>query len=527
MSTGTVSDDGRYWAFISYSHKDAAFGRRLHRRLEAYAVPRRLAGQVAGGGIAVPRRLTPIFRDREEFPAAQDLSAEVRAALRESRSLIVVCSPAAAASPWVAREVELFRELHPGRPIFAAIREGDPKDSLPSALRLAGPDGQAIEPLAADFRRGHDGWELGLLKLVAGLLGVGLDALVRRDSQRRTRRVTAVTAGALAAMLVMAVLTVFALSARSEAERQRGEAEGLVEFMLTDLRTTLKGVGRLDAMTAVNERALRYYGDQDLSRLPPESLERRARVLHAMGEDDEDRGDHDAAVREFREASRTTAALLAAAPNDLDRIFNHSQSEFYLGWVDYARSRNASARPAFEEYKRLTDRLIEIAPGNAKYQQEAAFADGNLCSLDLRPPLDLQAAIRLCRSALARMQHIAKLADPPGDIVDALINRHAWLGDAYMAAGDPVRARMERLAQSHALDAEIAADPKSMKLKSVWVALQIALARLELSANSKANAKSRLTGALHVLQAMVKFDPANKSWRGQLDWVRSQLENLK
>jgi len=122
---GTVSDDGRYWAFISYSHKDAVFGRRLHRRLEAYALPRRLVGRLTAQG-AASRRLTPIFRDREELPAANDLSAEVRAALKASRCLIVVCSPAAAVSPWVAREVALFRELHPNRPILAAVREGDP-----------------------------------------------------------------------------------------------------------------------------------------------------------------------------------------------------------------------------------------------------------------------------------------------------------------------------------------------------------------------------------------------------------------
>ena len=51
-------------------------------------------------------------------------------------------------------------------------------------------------------------------------------------------------------MLVMGVLTAAALNARFEAERQRGEAEGLVGFMLTDLRHELKGFGRLDVMKA-------------------------------------------------------------------------------------------------------------------------------------------------------------------------------------------------------------------------------------------------------------------------------------
>jgi hypothetical protein len=275
---------GGYRAFISYSHRDAAFGRRLHRRLEGYRLPRRLAGRGGARGPA-PRRLVPIFRDREELPAAHDLTAQVRAALAASDSLVVVCSPNARGSPWVSREVEVFRALHPYRPVLAALIEGEPEEAFPEPLRTG-----EVEPLAADFRKGRDGPRLGLLKLVAGVAGVGLDQLVQRDAQRRLRAVTAVTAGALVLALGMGGLAAFALQQRAEAERQRAEAEGLIEFMLTDLRTRLKGVGRLDVLTAVSERALDYYADQELRRLPADSLERRARILHAIGEDDMERG---------------------------------------------------------------------------------------------------------------------------------------------------------------------------------------------------------------------------------------------
>src|SRR5580698_8728143 len=125
MADDAADAEPRYWAFISYSHKDAAFGRRLHRRLESYALPRRLVGRSTTQGV-VPRRLVPIFRDREELPAATDLSTEVRAALARSRCLIVICSPDTPGSAWVSREVELFRELHPERPILAALSDGEP-----------------------------------------------------------------------------------------------------------------------------------------------------------------------------------------------------------------------------------------------------------------------------------------------------------------------------------------------------------------------------------------------------------------
>src|SRR4051812_42232519 len=269
--------DVRYTAFLSYSHRDAAAAARLHRRLEAYRVPKRLVGADAPRG-PVPRRLWPIFRDREELPAASDLSETVRTALGQSGALVILCSPSAATSLWVAEEIETFRRLHSDRPILAAVLDGDPPDCFPAALRAFGKDGTWHEPLATDLRPGKDGRHLGLLKLVAGITGLGLDDLVQRDASRRVRRVTVVTIGAVVAMLIMAALAILALKARREAESERNEAEGLATFMLTDLRDRLRGVGRLDVMRAVNARALDYHNRQLELYDRPDDRIMRARV---------------------------------------------------------------------------------------------------------------------------------------------------------------------------------------------------------------------------------------------------------
>ena len=352
----------------------------------------------------------------------------------------------------MSREIALFRELHPDRPILAAVRDGEPHECFPPALLGRDASGAAIEPLAADFRRGHDGEHLALLKLVAGVLGLGLDELVQRDATRRNRRVTAVTAAALLAMIVMGVLTAFALNARSEADRQRAEAEGLVEYMLTDLRDKLKGVGRLDVMTAVNERALKYYSDQDLSKLSVRSLEQRAGILHVMGEDDEMRGKYDDALAELREARRTTAMLMAEAPGDPERIYAQAQSEFYLGEVDFERDRFAAAKPALVSYKKLVDRLISIDPVNPKYREELGYADSNLCTIALQKPVDPKAAIRHCTDALEQSQRAMQGRELTNKMKSDLIDHEAWLSDAYQANGDYAHARAERLAEARLLD---------------------------------------------------------------------------
>ncbi len=526
MSDNGAGNGARYWAFISYSHKDAAFGRRLHRRLESYTLPRRLVGRATPQG-TVPRKLAPIFRDREELPAANDLSAEVRAALAASRSLIVVCSPSSAASPWVGREIEAFRELHPDRPVLAAIRDGEPADCFPDALNRTGPDGAVLEPLAADFRKRQDGEQLGLLKLVAGIVGVGLDELVQRDALRRTRRVTAVTAGALAAMVIMGVLTVFAFTAQREAERQRGEAEGLVEYMLTDLRTELKGVGRLDVMSDVNKRALAYY-DREIrsSSLSESSRAQRARIQLALGEDDENRGDLVAALHRFNDAAATTRELLANSPNDPKLIFDQGQSEYYLGSVDYYRDDAPRAREKFLNYRRLAQKLVSLDPNNGAYHQEVAYAESNLCSLAFKAPQDLDSALRHCSEALAQSEQAKLRLGPTREIEDSLIDHHGWLADVYRARGDLKRALEERLAQERLLSRLMDSKPSDMTLKESWVALQIALALLEKADGQQKQANDRLKSTLTLIDLMIAFEPRNKHWRDQKDWIDKELSKL-
>lgn len=56
----------RYRAFICYSQRDKAAADKLHRLLEAWRAPLGVAGK-AGRWAAIPEKLSPVFRDREEL----------------------------------------------------------------------------------------------------------------------------------------------------------------------------------------------------------------------------------------------------------------------------------------------------------------------------------------------------------------------------------------------------------------------------------------------------------------------------
>lgn len=465
---------GRFSAFISYSHEDMAAAAKLQQKLERYRLPK----QVAAEHLNSRRTLGPIFRDREDLAAGTSLSAAIRDAISRTDCLILLCSPAAAKSRWVAAEIALFRELHPTKPILSAIIAGNPAEAFPAALLVDG-----NEPLAADFRAEADGPQLGFLKIVAGVAGVPLDALIQRDAQRKLRRVMAITAVAVTAMIIMGTMTLFALQARNEAARQRAAAEGLVEFMLTDLRETLRGVGRPDAMTVVNAEALEHYSAQgDLASLPPESLERRARVILAMGEDDTVAGRPELAERKYVEAHRTTAALLALTPKSPDSIFAHAQSEFYVGQSALLRGDRPTALRHWTAYRDLAERLAIVEPNTVRSQMELGYSEGNLCDFHSRDSGDLAISLRHCVAAIDHEQKALALEPSNRKIKQDLANRYGWAANVKRRLGAFNDVVGLRKTEAKLMQELVNADPRNVEyaLRNSWAQIGMADAHIAL-----------------------------------------------
>jgi len=437
----------RYWAFVSYSHEDARWGRWLHRQLEAYAVPRAMVGTPTPAGPA-PRHFRPSFRDRDELGAAARLGDQLRQALRDAAWLIVVCSPAAARSKWVAEEIRAFKATHGEDRVLAVIVAGEPfasddplradqecfPEPLRSRLEADGAVGGRIEPTAADLRPGKDGRRGALLKLLAGMLGTDLDRLVQRDLRRRHQRLTMLTAASVAISAVLAGLAVVALQERNEAIAQRGQAEGLIEFMVGDLRRTLEPAGRLDALDAIGGRALTYYAAQRSHGLDAESLGRRARVLHMLGSIRSQRGDLPGALALFRQADDSTGELLARSPRNPGRIYDHAQSAYWVGYVAFERGQDDVALGQWRKYEQLAEELVSIDPKNQDWRAEVGSANMDLGAVMFRDGRADDAVAAYAR-ALAIGRSLA--ASPPErrdrqwDVADT----YEWLADAEVRRG--------------------------------------------------------------------------------------------
>ncbi|WP_114227583.1 MULTISPECIES: toll/interleukin-1 receptor domain-containing protein [Sphingomonas] len=511
----------RYWAFLSYSHADAGHADWLHRALERFRVPPELVGRRTERFL-VPRTLAPIFQDRSELAASGDLGGDINDMIEGSRHLIVLCSPATVASRWVNAEIRAFKRLRPDGKVLAAIVGGEPhsadpaSECLPAALserydargRLVGDD---AEPIAADLRAEADGRDMGLLKLVAGMLDVRLDELVQREEQQRHRRWMLVSAGSIAGMLLTTGLAVVALQARDEARDQRRQAESLVGFMIGDLKDKLEPVGRLDALDAVGGKVLNYYEHQDKAGLSDEALGQRSRALTLMGDIAQRRGDLARALALYREGLASTTEALRRDPANPQRLFDQAQNVFWIGNLAATQGRYDEAGARFTDYRALADRMIAAEPANVKWQLEGIYADSNLGVLALQT--------RHSREAATRFGHVLKplgtlrRADPANaDYASLEIEARGDLADALERSGQLPAAVAERMRQLATLQQALAPAPdNSLLLEKELVALR-SLAREQAAVGDRVAALAISGRGVALADLLVRRDPANGNW---------------
>ena len=185
-----------YFAFISYKREDEQWAAWLQHKLEHYRLPSNLNGRTD-----LPREIRPVFRDTSELTPG-NLPRQIREALEQSRYLIVVCSPRAARSEWVNREVETFIAL--GRTdciipfiVDGTAHAGNPeRECFPPALRAL-PAEQELLGAGID----EMGREAAAVKVVARMFGLRFDTLWQRYERDRRKQRRIVVAGLLALLL--------------------------------------------------------------------------------------------------------------------------------------------------------------------------------------------------------------------------------------------------------------------------------------------------------------------------------------
>ena len=500
----------RYKAFISYSHADERPAAWLHGALERYRVPRQLAAKHE----LQSRRLAPIFRDREELSASTSLSESIESALADSDNLIVICSPAAAASRWVNLEIERFIALGRAARVFCLIVDGEDEQAFPPALRGA-------LPLAADIRPSGDSRHDAKLKLIAGILGFGFDELKQREQHYRYQRLGLLAGLSATIALTMAVLLAVALAARDDADRRRAQAEDLISFMIVDLRNQLEPLGRLDILDAVGDEAVAFYGKLEPDDLSDDVLATRARALRQVGEVRAAQGRMDAAQTSFSQSLTLAQALSKRDPENDALLFEEGQAHFWLGFVELRRSLIDSALRSFQEYARISDALLERQPSNFDYRLEASYAQSNLGTMALAQGTLAEAGAYFERAVTLNEQLLREQPDNMALHHD-LAEGFSWLGAVANRSGNPQRA-ISWYERELAKREQVAGAETDMAYRYSLEGTRSLLAQELFMVDARARARGLAAASLDGMRRLVSHDPSNLEWHRMRNSARLML----
>lgn len=315
------------------------------------------------------------------------------------------------------------------------------------------------------------------------------------------------------ALLIVAVgwLVYSTNQAKQESLQKRAQAEQLVEFMIEKLKDPLDSMGNLQLLDAVGKEAIDYYASLDPSELGEDSLARRSRALHMTGSIEDLRGNLDQAGQLYRAAFKTTEELLNRRPDDPTRIFDHSQSTFYLGSLDWRRGNFDEAEEAFIQYREFANQLIAIDPENLDWQGEVGFANSNLGTLYFNRGRVSEAILSISKAHVVFGNIVAKSANPEIWKLQ-LAQTHAWLADSYLYLGLLEQASNHRTAQSLIYQDILSETPDNLHVVSHLIRISRKLAIIKLSQGDIVAAQDFLEPSFMLAEDLLEFDPENTAW---------------
>lgn len=211
-----------YIAFISYKREDEAWAKWLQKKLEHYKLPTEIRKKNPDLEFyECPRH---VFKDTTDLSGGV-LAKAIKAGLDSSKFLIVICSPRAAKSEWVCKEVQEFIDSGREEYIIPFIIEGEPnaknieQECFPIALKsLVG------ERELLGININENGREAASVKVAARMFELSYDSLWQRFKKEGKRRKRNVLVALVFAIIVLLSIVAYGIWANNRMSIEKDKA---------------------------------------------------------------------------------------------------------------------------------------------------------------------------------------------------------------------------------------------------------------------------------------------------------------
>lgn len=312
--------------------------------------------------------------------------------------------------------------------------------------------------------------------------------------------------------------------ARDDVALRLNQAEGLLDFLMSDLWAKLEPMGRLDVLDDVGAQAVDYFAEAPRADWSDEEVSSRSQMLYNVGSVRLRQGELPEATQAFQESMELARELHERAPEDLDRLFALNQSLFWVGAGLRGQNRLEDALEVFQEYRDTGMQLYGAEPANASYETEVSYGYTNVGVIlfdlgreaesaeQFRRALEIQRAqvrarpneLALGEELTSSLRNLAAIEDKLGELATA----------------------EQTLDEAAAIQAALVeADPARTDWRFGLVQILNPLVSLKL-AMDRPDVATVLEESFNHMQTLLALEPTNTSWQHEMGITRGWLAEV-
>ncbi|MBI1676165.1 winged helix-turn-helix domain-containing protein [Shewanella sp. DW31] len=347
----------------------------------------------------------------------------------------------------------------------------------------------------------------------------------RANMLRWTRRLTVTLLCALT--LTSIIMSVRSIEAEKLALQKRLAAEDLLGFMVGDFADKMRGIGRMDLLDGISNKALEYFSDfsnkEDDAHLSFDARFQHGQTLEAMGEVAYSRNKIDEARSALLAAQEKMLPLLSVQPENLALLKTLGANAFWLGQLKYDASDWAASRPFFEQYLAYSQSMYALAPEDKDALMELSYAHNTLGSVSMKQQEFTQARQDFEESLRLKLLALAKAPEDSQLIADVADTR-SWLASALTSLGDIDTAiKFQEETQDQLLNSP---NQNDAYMRDRLASTLGRLAELLEYKGDLVSGLDKLLLAQNIIEKSLALDSENEVWKRDLFHVRTKIFHL-
>jgi serine/threonine protein kinase len=304
---------------------------------------------------------------------------------------------------------------------------------------------------------------------------------------------------------------------RRLADTRRQAAEHLIDKMLSDVRTRLEQIGRLDLLASLGSEIRDYYGTlaQIPGGMPADDLDRMATAVELVGIAERDSGKLDDALATWTGARATLAHAVGDNPRGATRLKRRmiARLDFEIGTIHQQRGALDEALASYRKARQQLDGLRDEAPADRVVLLGAADAHDRIGDLLRNEGKVDQAFEEYAEAKTEREQASTGPTGRPQEEVLALSTSHLKLGSVFQARGESAKALDEYRAALRLRERLLDAERDNVEVQDKLLEVELTLGDLQRGVGDPKSAIETYRKATPVMDALGHRDPANVTWR--------------